>query len=215
MNNNSNNSSNKLIYIILAVIILISIIVIIILLILGLKNKKINKSPMIVPENILANKSSNYKLDVKDINIGRFTISLWMYIEEWNYNIGEKKVILTTNNNKNLLYLDKYKNDLIYQLNIYEANSNTTEREIRLKNIPLQKWNNVILIVKDRTVEMYLNGTLKKTHLLDSPPSQIKKLNVLPTNNHVGFYGQISKLQFFYKELKYIDVQNIFQSGPY
>ena len=142
---------------------------------------------------------------------------MWLYIENWNYNIGNKKIILNADDNP-IVYLDSYKNDLIFNLNLFnDTNDINIPKLLTLKNIPLQKWNNVILILKDRTVEMYLDGRLEETYLVDSVPKPITDLKVLPSdgNNRQGFYGQISKLQYFNKALNYTEIQEIFQNGPY
>ena len=106
---------------------------------------------------------------------------------------------------------------MIFNLNLFNRiDTNDNPEPIKLENIPLQKWNNVILILKDRTVEMYLDGRLEETYLVDSVPKPITKLEALPGGNRLqGFYGQISKLQYFNKALNYTKIQEIFQNGPY
>ena len=57
---------------------------------------------------------------------------------------------------------------MIFNLNLFNGTDNEENpRKLKLKNIPLQKWNNVILILKDRTVEMYLDGRLEETYLVN------------------------------------------------
>ena len=224
MNNRINNSQpkGKYVYIILVIIMIICLIIIIASLISGLgdKNDKKKYSPILIPSNIYAHQKLESPIHYKPskVNMGRFSISMWLYIENWNYNIGKNKIILN-GNNKNLVYLDEYKNDLIFNLNLFNKNTKGNNfKPLKLKDIPLQKWNNIILILKDRTVEMYLDGRLEKTYLVQYVPKPIHNLDVLPTNSdnpRQGFYGQISKLQYFNKALNYTQIQNIFQDGPY
>ena len=222
MNNGINNSqsNSKIVYIILVIIMIICIIIIISSLVSGLGNKidEAKYSPMLISTNIYAQEILKTPIKYKpaQVNLGRFSISMWLYIENWNYNIGLPKLILNADN-YNLVYLDSYKNDLIFNLNLFNGTDNEENpRKLKLKNIPLQKWNNVILILKDRTVEMYLDGRLEETYLVNNVPKTITTLEALPGGNQLqGFYGQISKLQYFNKALNYTKIQEIFQNGPY
>lgn len=65
--------------------------------------------------------------ELKDSN-GQFTISTWVYIDDWNYKYGEQKIILekTIDNGTNVpkIYLDDYKNDLKIDLDVMSGDSN-------------------------------------------------------------------------------------------
>ena len=57
---------------------------------------------------------------------GQFTISVWVFIDDWNYKYGERKVILkkavpSSKGEMNLpsIEMDAYKNDLIIKLDTY------------------------------------------------------------------------------------------------
>ena len=59
---------------------------------------------------------------------GQFTISVWIYIDDWNYKYGQKKVILTRSLPSNgtsmilpSIELDNYKNDLEIKVNTYDT----------------------------------------------------------------------------------------------
>lgn len=47
---------------------------------------------------------------------GHFSLSSWVYVDDWNYKYGEKKIILQKSNVIQI-YLDEYKNDLVVELN--------------------------------------------------------------------------------------------------
>ena len=206
MNNGINNSqsNSKIVYIILVIIMIICIIIIISSLVFGLGNNDKKKSPILIPYNISAQKKLVSPINYKPgkLNTGSFSIGMWLYIENWNYNIGQPKLILNADDH-NLVYLDSYNNDLIFKVNKYsDINDTGVSQLLTLKNI---------------TVEMYLNGRLEETFLLNSVPKPITTLDVLPSKNNQlqGFYGQISKLQYFNNALNYTKIQEIFQNGPY
>lgn len=67
---------------------------------------------------------------------GQFTISLWIFIDDWNYRYGEKKVILrksipSNSGNVHLpsIELGKYKNDLKISVNTYETGSENQDND--------------------------------------------------------------------------------------
>ena len=72
----------------------------------------------------LANTISQNELKPSD---GQFTLSSWVFIDDWNYRYGEEKVIMTktmTNSPQGTMHLpqirlDKYKNDLIVDVSTY------------------------------------------------------------------------------------------------
>jgi len=63
------------------------------------------KKTIIIPKDNLLKSSGNY------------SVSMWIYIEDWNYKFGEKKTILKRENTSKQksphIYLDSYKNDII------------------------------------------------------------------------------------------------------
>lgn len=79
----------------------------------------------------LANTISQNELKPSD---GQFTLSSWVFIDDWNYRYGEEKVIMTktmANSPQGTMHLpqirlDKYKNDLIVDVSTY----GTDEKEI-------------------------------------------------------------------------------------
>jgi len=61
------------------------------------------KQVILIPKDSLLKSSGNY------------SVSMWIYIEDWNYKFGEKKTIFRreSNSKKPHIYLDRYKNDVI------------------------------------------------------------------------------------------------------
>ena len=85
-------------------------------------------SPTSAKENVVIQGDLLKKSD------GHFTISSWIFIDDWNYRYGEEKTILkkelpSVSANMNVPYigLDPYKNDLIIRLNVFgEADTEET-----------------------------------------------------------------------------------------
>ena len=223
-NNKKLNSNKSLEYIIILILIIICLIVIIVVVVNGMKvSRNRNKqSPMILRDVIRAydvpdNEDQNLSYNIPDIRNGQYSISMWLYIEDYSYELGKDKVIIN-NEDKKLIYLDKIFNNLVFNLQVYTNNNSTKSKECKLKNISIQKWNNVIFILKNRTVEIYLNGRLENVCYLNTVPIPLKKLFLLPKNNNNtkrGFYGRLSRVQYINKAANFNEIQDIFQGGPY
>ena len=111
-------------------------------------------------------------------------------------------------NNGPGVYLDGETNDMIIFMNTY---SRVIEK-VRVPNIPLNKWVNVIIRCKGKNMDTYMNGTIKNRHVFQSPPKQ-NYGNVYVTKNN-GFSGNLSSLRYFDKALTGIEIENLLAKGP-
>lgn len=83
---------------------------------------------------------------------------------------------------------------------------------IVVENIPLQRWFHLVVVVNTSSVEVYVDGKLYKTLVLQSPV----KLNssALYSGLNDGYDGMINELRYFPYSLRYIDVYNMYTRGP-
>lgn len=68
---------------------------------------------------------------------GQFTMSCWIYIDDWNYKYGEKKVIMQRNNQgmtAPVIELGKYKNDLKVTLETFKDEAETNDYKTALRD---------------------------------------------------------------------------------
>ena len=84
---------------------------------------------------------------------------------------------------------------------------------IVVKNVSLKKWYCVVIRVSGRNVDVYINGTIVKRHVLNDIPKQNYGSVFLNSNN--GFDGSISGLKYFSKALDIVDINKIVKKGPY
>jgi hypothetical protein len=111
-------------------------------------------------------------------------------------------------NNAPGLYLTPYKNELLVVMNTNEV----INEEIRIPDIPLNKWLNVIIRCNNTTVDVYINGVITKSTNLSGVPKQ-NYGNVYVAMNG-GFNGYISNLWYYSRALNSVDIQNIAFKGP-
>jgi hypothetical protein len=86
---------------------------------------------------------------------------------------------------------------------------------IIVENVPLERWFNLVIVLDNVTVEVYVDGKLYKTLVL---PGSIKftsnKTSGVIAGERGGFKGLMNELRYFPYALKYSDVYNIYVRGP-
>ena len=107
-----------------------------------------------------------------------YTLSFWLYVDDWNYMFGENKNVISINGNNVNIYLDKYKNNLIIEYSSYIINSSLNE--FTINNIPLQKWFNVSICFDIQHIDIYFNGKLLSSKITNTT----KNDNIMIENNY-------------------------------
>jgi hypothetical protein len=153
-----------------------------------------------------------------------FTWSTWIYIDDIGYKEHQYRHIFSKGNGNLLhegadqginhpnnapgLYLAKDTNELVVIMNTF----NTVREEVRIGNIPIQKWISVIIRCEGNQMDVYINGVLTKRHIFTSVPKQnYGNVNVALNG---GFSGNISNLRYFNYSLGTNQIQSIVDSGP-
>lgn len=82
-----------------------------------------------------------------------------------------------------------------------------------IKNIPIQKWVNVIIRVQNRTIDIYINGVLS---IRDNLPQVIKQNygDIFVGDDANGMDGFVSSLRYFDHAIGNMKIQEIIQQGP-
>lgn len=90
--------------------------------------------------------------------------------------------------------------------------SDPTTDFIVVKNIPLQKWINVIVSVYNQVVDIYIDGDLVSSNILKSfPISSSSDVTIVPDG---GFSGQISKVTFSNSAATVATARSMYLKGP-
>ena len=84
--------------------------------------------------------------------------------------------------------------------------------EIEIPNIPLNNWVNVIIRIRDNTMDVYVNGTITRSIKLNGVPKQNYGDVYVAQNG--GFQGFISNLWYYNYALGLSDIQTIVMRGP-
>lgn len=192
-----------------------------------LVNGMVDGKTMIEVEQDPNNSDSTTIIRSSNENDGvEFTWSTWLFLDDLEYNKGQFRHIfhkgddninydddtigagLSYPNNAPGLYLAPYKNDLVVVINTFQ---NVVER-IRINNITLNKWINVIIRCENKTIDVYINGSIARRHVLSGLPRQ-NYGNVFICMNG-GFSGNLSNLRYYNYALGTREIESIIFWGP-
>ena len=156
-----------------------------------------------------------------------FTWSVWIYIDDLTYNSGKYRCVfykgndyannpeskegesqgLNFPNNAPGLYISPNTNDLVIMMNTFDV----INEEIVVNDIPINKWVNVIIRCQNNTLDVYINGSIIKSHHLHGVPKQnYGDVYVAPNG---GFSGYISNLWYYNYALGTTEIQNLVGKG--
>jgi len=87
------------------------------------------------------------------------------------------------------------------------------KEELIIGDIPIRKWINVMIRCEQHKLDIFINGMMTRSHILKGVPKQNYDNVYIGLNG--GFAGQISKLQYFGRNLNNDEIRKIYENGPY
>ena len=221
--------------VILVIIIIIFVVLIIVWIVTLLRNKTVflQNNPVLLSGEQDADTSStdNGYYSVPGlpipINGNLYSFSLWIYIEDYVKGLGYYKNIITrtntdgsnTDEDKNDptkilqspgLYLDKENPNLIAYTSVIGGKPQVL---CKIDNIPMNKWNHIAYILNTNSIDLYINGKLEKSCILDNVP-QSASTDPLYMCKNTGFNGKIAQIQYFTTALTPDKVLDLYNKGP-
>jgi hypothetical protein len=188
---------------------------------------------MIIPQNPLVKGAIPVSRSDNEIHGMEFTWSVWIFIESSTFNSsdhrykhifhkgtdkqhrddGGKNNGTYYPNNAPGLYIDQgptgMSNDLLLKMNTYDD----IEDNITITGVPLNKWVNVIIrLNKQNQMDVYINGTLTKRHMLSGIGKQNYEDVFLSMNG--GFNGYTSELRYFNSAIGTTQIYDLVSNGP-
>jgi hypothetical protein len=166
-----------------------------------------------------------------------FTWSVWININDYGYKQKEYKHVFHKGNNNiasgsggtagvaGINYPNNSPGVYITPIIRDASNGNTAgllvkmnsfnaiDEDITITNIPLNKWVNIIIrVTKQNQLDVYINGTLVKRHMLAGVPKQ--NYGDVYASLNGGFSGNTSDLRYFESALSTSKIQAIVNKGP-
>lgn len=149
-----------------------------------------------------------------------FSLSICFYVDDWNYRFGQSKTIFTRTTSSNLespqVSFDPTENNINISLATYSLTANNPTaapvETMTIENVPLQKWTSFILTLNGRALDIYLDGKLVNTKILQNVPkmSDTTGLKLTPGG---GFSGSTANFVYYAKSLNPRDAYNIYKEG--
>lgn len=173
---------------------------------------------------------------------GEFSISMWIYVQNWSIKQNKNKHILSIGGNTFdtiRVYLGGTKNTLHVKLHMKEAGAavsnvvdlaasnydstfNTTvvgedasePGSCNVADIDLQRWINVTITVNGKTCDTYIDGKLARSCVMPTFYKVDGNAYVAKLLDKGGFGGLVSNVQMFSSALNPDDVYKKYMAGP-
>ena len=150
-----------------------------------------------------------------------FTYSLWIYVTDWEVKYGQEKTIFSRSGletqgivHSPTVTLGETANTLKVKMSVMPENSGGPNIfECGIKNVPLQRWANITISVSGRALDIYLNGKLVKTCVMNGMPNVKTDAPILLTP-FGGFAGYTSQFKYFPSSINPQQAWNIYTKGP-
>ena len=192
-----------------------------------------SKQMMVIPQNPSKKGAKPIYRSNNEREGLEFTWSVWIFVDSFTsdsmtsykhvFHKGDEQMdtngIFMPNNGPGLYITPLMKNSkkgnvagLRVVMNVLGPTSTITEN-VDVKNLPLSKWVNVIIrVTKQTQLDVYINGTLVKRHMLSGITRQNYGDVFVSMNG--GFTGNTSDLRYFEKAIGTNKIQSIVNNGP-
>jgi hypothetical protein len=143
-----------------------------------------------------------------------FTYDYWMLIENFDYKQGEWKHLFHKGNSSSYpnrapgVWLHPTKNIM----RVYMNTQDNILEYVDIDNLPLRKWIHVSLILKNKSLDIYINGYLKSRKEFDSLPKQ--NSGDFWINMFGGFEGYLSNIRYYSYAVDFTEIDNNIKKGP-
>lgn len=128
-----------------------------------------------------------------------YSYTAWILVKDFNRGFGERRRIFSKNDSPGL-FIDSTSNAFIVAVDTY----GTTET-ILIPNIPAMKWIHFAMVVDQHSVDIYINGILRKHHTL----GQLPQLNDAAVSVGSNWDGVLSRLAYYNRSLNHVEIKNM------
>ena len=170
---------------------------------------------------------------------GEFSVSTWIYVNDWTYHNGYNKSILSIggpNIDTLRLYLGAQNPTLMVRVNTSQGSTGNALTNANSKgglfttlqtdsgllnstancdvpNIEFQRWVNIVVAINGKTCDVYLDGKLTRSCVLDNY-FNVDSAYACTVGEAGGFGGNINTTQMYGYALSPDLVYNNYMAGP-
>jgi hypothetical protein len=151
---------------------------------------------------------SSNRLPLSDVDKGlSWSIINWLFVEDYNYRLGQKKMIINWGNNLQM-YFDDLSNDLVIEITTVPL---MKKQKIIQKNIPQQRWISLIIVLDNRQLDLFMDGIMIQSVQLEYVPYYVQEeLNLFEGG---GFRGKCGYLQYLSYRIPQFGIEHFQQIG--
>ena len=205
-----------------------------------LETSTLLKSPAPIPQKISNNQLYNKDAMPKLFNGIEFSYSFWLFVcaEDMQDSTSDKLILARTPNPNSLLNaspifsMDGQTNKIHVSLRLNESSSKTLQSILLDKDtyhtttidyVPLQRWVNIILVVDNQFVQIFVDGELRnvediavsnETKKIPSSPSGSLSVGKISNSNTLNKNSFISKIQVSNYAYTIDHSKILYKSGP-
>ena len=130
--------------------------------------------------------------------------SIWFFIDDYTANLTSNKYICSLIGTDSglfsptlILFLTPYNNNFGIAIRTQNSSGSSSINFYYIENIPIQKWNCVILSIVDRTLDVYLDGKLVNSFILEGFYSIRNQTSLYVGNNTDSYFtGFITRARY-------------------
>jgi hypothetical protein len=128
-----------------------------------------------------------------------YSYTTWILVKDFTKGYGTKRRIFSKGDSPGL-YLDSTSNSLMVAVDTYGS----TET-ILIPNIPAMKWVHFALVVDQHSLDIFINGILRKHHTLGQLPQQ----NDVAVSVGGDWTGVLARLVYYPRSLSPVEVKKL------
>ena len=149
-----------------------------------------------------------YKLDKRlETEHNSYSILSYMYIIDWKYKYFQMKNILDRGGKSLSIYLDKEVNNLVFNIGTHKD-----IQKVRIFNVNINKWFHFGIVVQNLQLDLYYNGKLYSSHVLNDFPNKSNDNLIICKNE--GFSGLLYDMYLYDKALTYLQIDKLSRRTP-
>lgn len=179
-----------------------------------LKGTKSGKTEKPIQQDPNVNESVLLKRSENEVGGLEFSYSFWMYIDDWTYRYGQWKHVFHKGNRSSWplrcpgVWLHPTENAMRIYMNTYRSISEFLD----ITDIPLNKWFHVVIAVRQKTLDVYLNGNMVRSKQLKGIPKQ--NYSDFYMNINGGFSGFLSEVRYYDYYIHLSEIMDSIMAGP-
>lgn len=135
-----------------------------------------------------------------------FSFEGWFEVNDFTYGNGTRRTVFNRADCPGV-YLASQSGSILVTVATYGATES-----VLIDNVPAQKWIHIAIVITQYTVDIYINGLLRRHHTLTQLPKQEDAPTTIGDAN--GFDGQVGGLTYYARALSAAEIMSHAAASP-